>query len=205
MLWGSSVDDEPTFAKVAEAIVSGTAFEVEPVRKALEWASTLYKPNRKLTGRAEIRRRLERVQKATREVQLAVRDFPIETIPDLEAYFADLGDLLVAVRNMSERADRALAPIPKKGGKSLNKHHTICAMIIIVNWSLVHGKRPGITNRVQGIVEDYWVACGGSRSAAGDVQRWKQPIARALRVKPAKSSAFLDNLASQFTASTLGK
>jgi hypothetical protein len=59
-------------------------------------------------------------------------------------------------------------------------------MIIIEAWTLVHGKRPGITNRVQGMVEDYWVACGGSRSAAGDVQRWKEPIARALRVKPAK-------------------
>jgi hypothetical protein len=105
----------------------------------------------------------------------------------------------VASRNMSERAGRALEPIPKKGGKTLDKHHTICAMIIIVNWTLVHGKRPGITNRVQGIVDDYWVACGGTRSDAGDVQRWKEPIGRALRVKPAKPSALLDDLVTRFT------
>jgi hypothetical protein len=176
-------EDKPTFATVAEAIASGTAHEIEGICKALEGASPMVKPNRELPKHAELRKRVERVQEAAEEMDRALKDFPIHlfSLSDFEGYFLDQAALEAPLESIWARAESTLANIPK-AGPLIDTRRDTCAMIIIACWKLVHGASPGSTNfKVQQIIDDYWVACGGTPAPAnGAVERWRRRMERVL-------------------------
>jgi hypothetical protein len=182
-------DKKHPFATIASAIAADrlNAAQLDILEGELKRFGGFINPQREPPGRAALRKQLERVQDASKQFGLALRAFPAQllSVDDWANHLEDRALVEALMRNIASRVSLADEKIRKGPGPTVKTRMIDCARIIILCWKQVHGSLPGSTNfKAQQIIDDYWVACGGSRGRKyenGAVVRWQRHMGPALK------------------------
>lgn len=140
--------------------------------------------------RSEMRKRLDRLKVAAKEIEDASTDVSTTRIFQGPASTRNLDMFIVCLymRDVAIEAEKASADIPLGGGKGRIRSLAdklsameACASVIFEAWDFVHQKPPGINHgTVQDAAEYFWQVAGGSgppKAEAND--RWRNHLAAA--------------------------